>query len=124
MHKVLLVEDEPMLMDMYKTAFTTAADLNVLSASDVDGAVSIIKQEKPELVLLDVRLGEQSGLDVLKQIKADTSLASVSFFVLTNFDTEELAKQSVALGAEKYLIKSQLTPLKLLGVVKEKFKIQ
>ncbi|PIR68327.1 response regulator [Candidatus Nomurabacteria bacterium CG10_big_fil_rev_8_21_14_0_10_35_16] len=123
MPKILLVEDESMLLEMYRMAFTGGSfQLELVIALNGKEALEKAKSEKPDLILLDILLPDMNGVDVLEQLKDGVDTKNIPIFVLTNFDTEGLAEKVKSMGAEKYLIKSKLTPLKLVEEVKQKFK--
>lgn len=123
--KVLLVDDENILLEMYKTAFTVDGfPGDFLTAAEVGEAIKIIKNEKPDLVLLDMLLGKRSGLDVIKEIKASDETKNIPIIALTNYDVETVAKEAVSLGAEKYLIKNDFTPMALLAEVKNRLNLR
>ena len=125
MPKVLLVEDEPSLSEMYKMALENGPLAgSVFYAFTGEEAFKKAKEEKPDLILLDMLLGETSGIDVLKNIRQEESIKNTPIFALTNFDVDATRDEALKLGVEKYLIKSQLTPLTLATLVKDKLGVK
>ena len=106
--KVLIAEDEQTLL---KTIEFTLKDkgYETITATDGEEALNLIKKHKPDVVLLDILMPRKSGLDVLKEMKADSELSDIVVLLLTNLSDEESISQGVALGARGYFIKSDMT---------------
>lgn len=99
---LLIVEDDDALRDRLAQAFE-ARGLDVRSARSVREAEDLARQDPPELVLLDLRIGADNGLDlvpVLKQIDPETRIV-----VLTGYGSVATAVQAVRRGAVHYLTK-------------------
>ena len=119
MKKILLVEDDPFIQDIYKTALEQA-DFEVKIIEKGDRALKAIKEEKPDLVLLDIVLPGKDGWEVLHEIKSDSSLET-RVFVLSNLDQKEEVDKGKNLGADKYFIKAHYTPSQIVEEVKKEF---
>lgn len=114
--KILLVEDDEFLRDMYLENLT-AEGYTTETAVDGESALTKIKQGGFDLVLLDIILPKASGLDVMRQVRAlPTQPANGMVIFLTNLDKDEEIKEALTLG-DGYLIKSQLTPEDMLKEV-------
>lgn len=125
--KILLVEDEPLIIDVYQVAFKKARlDLEAI----VFGSKAIEKMkrvqmglaEKPDLVLLDLILPDINGIEVLKVIRAQEKTKDIPVFILTNYTSEELKKMGYDLSSEQYLLKSDCTPTELVELVEKRLK--
>lgn len=116
--KILLVEDDELLRDVYYETLT-GEGFKVETAVNGEEAYNKIKLGGWTLVLLDIILPKMDGLAVMKKIKEDPN--SNSFFkkliFLTNLDKDDEIKEALQLG-DGYLIKSQLTPEDLLKEVR------
>ena len=100
--KVLVVDDEvPVCKELRK--FLEDKGYEVLEAYDGDQAVSLYSQERPDLVLLDVRMPGKSGLETLEELKALDPEASV--IMVTAVRDSELALQAMKEGAFEYITK-------------------
>jgi DNA-binding response OmpR family regulator len=106
--KVLIVEDEQTLL---KTIEFTLKDKGYETFTAADGEIALqqIKENKPDIILLDILLPKKNGLDVLKEMKLDSELAETPVLLLTNLSDEESISQGVALGARGYFVKSDMT---------------
>lgn len=117
-HKILLVEDDPFLLDMYSTKFKDVG-FNVVVAQDGDMALSKAKEESPDLILLDVVLPKKDGFEVLKILKSDGGTAAIPVILLTNLGLDSDVKRGLELGAQSYIIKAHFTPTEVVAKVKE-----
>ncbi|HKZ34845.1 MAG TPA: response regulator [Patescibacteria group bacterium] len=115
--KILVVEDDFFIRDLYEKQLQLSGFL-VVGASDGEQGVEKTKQEKPDLVLLDIMLPKMNGLDVLKNIKSNPEIKETRIILLTNLGQESVIKEGFALGAEGYLVKSAYTPSQVVEEVK------
>lgn len=125
---VLLIEDEPMLSQMYKTAFELK-NVDIVVSSNVDSAWKLTLRRKPSIVLLDLLLPQNSETDLdlhmntgfgyLRRIKKLPEIKDIPVIVLTNLDTPEDRKKSMDLGAVDYLVKSNTTPKEIVQRVEK-----
>lgn len=119
MAKLLLIDDDPLLLRMYQTKFQ-ADGMEVETASDGIDGLAKISSFQPDLVLLDVMMPKMNGLDVLKKIKENEQTKKIPVVMLTNVSSSDTDEQSgLALGAVAYLVKAHYTPKEVLQKVKE-----
>jgi len=118
MKKILLVEDDPFLIDIYSTKLTETG-FKVLLAKDGVQALDLVKKEKPSLVVLDIVLPHIDGWQVLKQIKEIDAVKNLKIVILSNLSQKEEVEKGLSLGADKYLIKSDHTPSRVVEEIKE-----
>ena len=106
--KVLIVEDEQTLL---KTIEFTLKDkgYEVFVAMDGEEASKLIKEKKPDIILLDILLPKKNGLEVLQDMKEDPEVANTPVLLLTNLSDEESISQGVSMGARGYFVKSDMT---------------
>lgn len=100
--KILVVDDEKEICDLTKN-FLVKRGYSVFTATNLAEAVELVKKELPKLVLLDVRLGNESGMDVLRKIKEFNK--DVKVIMVTALGDEESIKQAKVLGADDYIAK-------------------
>lgn len=117
---ILLVEDEPMIRRMYKSALEQE-QFQVIEAEDGEQALTHL--EKPhtiDLVLLDLMLPKVDGITLLKKIRQPNAISfKTPVFLLTNLGLDELVEEALSLGAAKYIIKANIFPDDLVQIVKE-----
>ncbi|MDB5178459.1 MAG: hypothetical protein JWN01_402 [Patescibacteria group bacterium] len=112
MAKILLVEDDTILVEMYQAKFELEGH-EVRVATNGEECLAVLKEFQPELILLDILMPKLNGFHVLKEIKKQPDLRQIPVILLTNLGqaevdmNQELAK---ALGVNDYLIKSHHTP--------------
>jgi len=114
--KILLIEDDPDQILMYETAFTKAGFL-VEAVRHKGEVLAAIKHERPDLVFVDMLLGEDSGLDVIKELKNNIDTRDIVIVALSNFNKKDLVKEAKKLGAKDFLVKSQVMPKEIAGLV-------
>ena len=115
--KVLIVEDDPTLAEMYGTKFT-AEGFEVVPARDGIEGLAAARAKKPAAILLDVMMPKLDGFATLKEIKADKTLKKIPVMMLTNLGQEEDIKKGKALGADDYFVKANQTPAEIVTKVK------
>ncbi|MBI2013357.1 MAG: response regulator [Candidatus Colwellbacteria bacterium] len=108
--KIFIVEDEAALADALDDKFKHEG-YQTKVVYEGGSAFKAAKEFKPDIVLLDLLLPKKGGYEVLKEIKDDEELKSVPVIILSNLDTDEDIKKSMALGAADYFVKSN-HPLK------------
>lgn len=119
MRTLLLVDDEPNIHFSVAQVFADEP-LTVLSAEDAATALRIVQTDRPEVVLLDIRLGQTSGLDVFQQLRQLDPKLLVIF--ITGHGTADTAIEAMKLGAFEYLVKP-LDFQRLRDVVGQAFEI-
>ena len=118
MKKILLVEDDPFLIEIYSTKLKEAG-FEVEKAEDGDTALRKIKELLPDLVLLDVVLPNFNGWEILRKIKSDKTTSEVKVVILSNLGEKEEIEKGMELGALKYLVKAHYTPSEVITEVKK-----
>jgi CheY-like chemotaxis protein len=108
MAKVLLVEDDNNLREIYQ-ARLAAEGYEISSAQDGEEALVVAKQEKPDLVISDVMMPKISGFEMLDILRNTAGLEHVKVIMLTALGQSEDRDRADSLGADKYLVKSQVT---------------
>ena len=121
MKKILIVEDEEFLVEMYKTKFELE-NFQVILAFSSEQAISILKKNIPDLILLDVLLPEKSGITFLEETKQIKNISKVPIIIFSNYDDPATRNRAKQLGAEGYLIKTEFTPKQLLVKIKKYFR--
>lgn len=107
--KVLIVEDEPMLAEMYATKFTMEG-FEVVTAHDGASGLKAAKEGPPAVILLDIIMPKLDGFAVLKQLKQDAALKTIPVILLTNLGQEDDIKRGKELGADDYYVKADHSP--------------
>jgi DNA-binding response OmpR family regulator len=111
--KILVVEDEHILSDMYADRFQ-ADGWKVSTASTKNEGLAVTKKEHPDIVLLDILLFDGHGTEYLREKKQDDSIAQIPVVVFSNLDDPKIRAESLELGALDYLLKTDYTPQELM----------
>lgn len=118
MAKILLIEDDPFLIDIYGTKLREE-NFEFISAVDGASGLKTAQEILPDLVLLDIVLPKVSGLEVLAKLKENLKTRNIPIVILSNLGAAEEVKRGLAMGAVSYMVKSQFTPSEIVGRVKE-----
>jgi CheY-like chemotaxis protein len=108
MTKILLVDDDPVFVEA--TKIVLESKYKVIIAYDGDAGLKKAREEKPDLILLDIIMPTKDGFDVCKQIKDDKTLAKIPVVILTSFaqhrgETNIPVSAGFELEAEGYIDK-------------------
>ncbi len=102
--KVLLIDDDPIVCQSLKTILQAEGDIRVVGmGEDGSAALELFKKLQPDLLLMDIRMGEMTGLQACEQILKQFPAARVLF--LTTFSDDEYIVQALRLGAKGYILK-------------------
>lgn len=115
--KILIVEDEHMLADMYATKFSMEG-FAVEKAADGSQAIERLKTEVPDVMLLDIIMPKLDGFSVLKEIKLDPRLKDIPVILLTNLGQDDDIKKGKQLGADDYFVKANHSPQEVVEKVR------
>lgn len=107
MTKILLVEDDKSLREIYGVRLK-AEGYDIVSAGDGEEALALAIKERPDLVISDVMMPKVSGFDMLDILRSTTETKNIKVIVMTALSSEEQRQRGEMLGADKYLVKSQV----------------
>ncbi len=104
MIRVVLVDDQTLVRQGIRALLGLAGDVEIVAdAADGEEGVATIRRERPDVVLLDVRMPRKSGVDVLRELQAADHPAKI--ILLTTFDDDEALLEGIKAGAKGYLLK-------------------
>ncbi|MEU3225756.1 response regulator transcription factor [Streptomyces sp. NPDC006976] len=116
--KVLLVDDQALLRSAFRVLVDSEPDMRVVGeAADGAQAVEVARTERPDVVLMDIRMPGTDGLTATRMISADPDLADVRVVMLTTFEVDEYVVQSLRAGASGFLGKGA-EPDELLNAIR------
>ena len=125
MKNILLVEDDPFLIDIYTTKLKEAG-FSVEVATDGEGGLRLITEKKFDLLVLDIVLPQIDGWEILRKIKNEKlktkNFRDLKIVVLSNLGQKDEVEKGIKLGATKYLIKAHYTPSEVIEEIKEVLK--
>lgn len=118
MPKILIVEDDANLADIYKTRLI-AEQFEVVTATDGEQALSWAMKEKPDLIILDIMMPKISGFDVLDILRSTPETKDTKVIIMSALGQDADMTKGQRLGADKYLVKSQVTLEDVVRSVRE-----
>jgi CheY-like chemotaxis protein len=107
MSKIMVVEDDANLREIYSVRIT-AEGYDVVPAGDGEEALAIAVREKPDLILSDVMMPKISGFDMLDILRSTPETASIKVVMMTALSGDDQRQRGERLGADRYLVKSQV----------------
>jgi len=117
--KILVVEDERFLRDLYVQILTEEGYL-MTPAEDGEEALKYLQEGGFDLVLLDIMLPKLNGIEILRKLKGQPPLnPNKEIVLLTNLGQDALVAEGISLGVRGYLIKSDYTPDQIIAEVKK-----
>jgi DNA-binding NarL/FixJ family response regulator len=104
--RVLLADDQALIRADFRVLVEAAGDIEVVGeAVNGEQAVALARAERPDVILMDIRMPEVDGLEATRRIAADGDLAGVKVVILTTFETDEYVYQALRAGAGGFLVK-------------------
>ncbi len=103
--KIMIVDDEPINIKVLRKYLSTASYENFVTCSDAQSAISIVRQERPDLLLLDVVMPNVNGLDILAHLRQDKRLSGIPIIILTASSNPKIKTQALEIGATDFLAK-------------------
>lgn len=108
MSKIMLVEDDNNLREIYE-ARLAAEGYEIISAADGEAALALAIKEKPDLIISDIMMPKVSGFDMLDILRSTTETKNTKIIMMTALNQAEDKEKAESLGADLYLVKSQVT---------------
>lgn len=116
--KILVVEDEAGLSEVYQTLLTQAG-YDVKVAFNGKEALAITETFNPDVILLDLRMPVMDGVAFLKAYDVKEEHADVKVIVFSNYDMQDEIDEAYRLGADRYILKAWASPKEILNLVAE-----
>lgn len=107
MTKILLVEDDKSLREIYGVRLL-AEGYDIVSAGDGEEALAMAIKEKPKLIISDVMMPKISGFDMLDILRSTTETRDIKVIMMTALSSDDQRNRGEQLGADRYLVKSQV----------------
>ncbi|MBP9759342.1 response regulator [Candidatus Dojkabacteria bacterium] len=117
---ILIVEDEKDALDLYVYSIQSTGSFEVFRAMDGDEALIQLSQNKIDLVLLDIMMPKKDGVETLAEMKKGGQMyGNPKVVMLTNIGGDIAIDKSMSLGADGYMLKSEIEPMELIGIIKQ-----
>ncbi|MDB5161757.1 MAG: hypothetical protein JWM52_265 [Candidatus Saccharibacteria bacterium] len=118
MTKIAIIEDDPVISQMYRMKFE-ADGFEVQLANNGKRGVAMVESFTPDIILMDLQMPEMGGAEALALIRNKDWGKDTPVIILTNLGQEESPKELQALGIHSYIVKAELTPRQVVQRVKE-----
>jgi DNA-binding NarL/FixJ family response regulator len=116
--RVGIADDQALVRDGFRAQLSVAEGLELVGvAGDGEQAVALARAERPDVLLMDIRMPVLDGIEATRRIVGDPSTAGVRVLVLTTFDVDELVFAALAAGASGFLLKDA-TPEELVQAIR------
>src|SRR5690348_861855 len=114
MIRVVVADDQALVRSGFCVLLRSEADIEVVGeAANGLEAVQLARREKPDVILMDIRMPEMDGLEATRLITADPATNAARVLILTTFDLDEYVFDALRAGASGFLLKDTL-PVDLL----------
>jgi DNA-binding NarL/FixJ family response regulator len=116
--RVVLADDQELVRAGFRVLIESADDIEVVGeASDGEQAVAVVARERPDVVLMDVRMPGVDGLEATRRIRALVGAQAIRILILTTFDLDEYVHEALRAGASGFLLKDA-SPSALLDAIR------
>ncbi len=119
MKKVLIVEDDIMLSEIYKKKFESSKKFEISSATSGKDAIEKAKSIIPDLILLDLVLPEMDGFEVIRELRKDNNLNKTKIVPFSNLSQEDNNDKLEEFKIDGFIVKSEFTPQELIFEVEK-----
>ena len=108
MKKILIVDDDPTFQKTMSDKLISLG-YEVVGATDGEAGLKVAYSDKPDLILLDIKMPKLDGIGFLKELKAKKDIDPISTLITSNMGTIDQISEGIALGVKGYIIKSNET---------------
>ncbi len=119
--KVCVIDDDTDLREIYLLNLNRE-NFDAVLAKDGDEGLRIIREHKPDAIILDLQMPNKNGFEVLAELAADPSLKSIPVVILSNVDDQESFKRVGQFETHFYLVKALTNPQKVVKILREVIK--
>ncbi|MDP1845411.1 MAG: response regulator [Candidatus Moranbacteria bacterium] len=111
--KVLIVEDDNFVAEVYSTKLLEMGHEVIITQNGEEG-LNVLKENLPDLILLDIIMPVMGGIEMLEEIKKKEEWKKIPVILLTNIGEKDSIQKAQNLGVQDYLIKSHFTPAEVI----------
>lgn len=117
--KIAIIEDDVAISNMYRIKFETDG-FEVATADNGAVGLDMLKEFKPDIVLLDVMMPEMNGDEMLKLLRKEDWGVDMPVIILTNLGPQEAPATLKELNVNSYIVKAEMTPKQVSDFVRKK----
>lgn len=116
--KIFLVEDDPFLSALLKSRLTKEG-FDLIHVKDGEEAINLLRDIKPDIILMDIILPRKSGFEVMEELRADPQISSAPIMIISNLGQDSDIQRGKELGAVEYFVKAKISIDELIEKIKE-----
>lgn len=116
--KVCIIDDDENIREIYRLKFDLE-NYDVSTAANGEEGMTVIRENIPDIILLDLQMPVKNGVEVLEELRADKELNKIPVVILSNIDNEDAFKEVGKFETRFYLIKALTSPQKAVDIVRE-----
>lgn len=116
MAKILIIDDERLIVEMLAFRLTKVGGYEVLQAFDGEEGLKVAKENFPDLVLVDIMMPKMDGCEFVRQMKSDPRMQSIPILILTASVSLDVVEKAIKFGAADYILKP-FEPAKLMAKI-------
>ncbi len=116
--RILVTDDEPMIRELIRATLSRDERMEVSLAGDGETALRMVREQRPDLVMLDVRMPGIDGVETCRRIREEFAASDLPVIMLTAMGQDSDVQRGMAAGATEYFIKP-FSPMALLSRVYE-----
>lgn len=116
--KACIIDDDDDIRGIYMTKFNLEG-FEVSAAANGEEGMKVIRETKPDVILLDIQMPVKNGIEVLQELHSDAELSKIPVIMLTNQDNETSFKEVGKFDTRFYIVKALTTPQKVVDMVRE-----
>ncbi|MCU1429924.1 MAG: DNA-binding response regulator [Actinomycetia bacterium] len=114
---VVIADDQALLRGGFRVLIDAAPDMRILGeAADGAAAVALVRDQRPDVVLMDIRMPDVDGIEATRRIKADETTAQTRVLILTTFDLDQYVYAALRAGASGFMLKDTSPEELLAGI--------
>ncbi len=104
-YTLLHVEDNPELQELVRHILTSRPNIKILGASTMEEGINLARENRPDLVLMDIHLPDGSGIDAMKQMQASEETSNIPVVALSSLSSQMQIEEGLKEGFEYYITK-------------------
>lgn len=120
--KILIIEDEEILLNLLKKKISEEG-FEVHIAKDGEAGLKIMKELKPDLVVLDIVMPKMGGFEVMEEMRKDKELKEIPVIIVSNSGQPVEINKAQELGARDWLIKTEFDPQEVVEKVRKQLSL-
>ena len=117
MEKIIIVEDDPMISEIYQRKFSSSG-FEVFTCDSGEQALALAKKNSADMILLDLLMPKMDGFEVIRNLRGGGYDEDIKIIVFSNFSQREDREKALKLGANGFIVKSEYSPSQLVEEVK------